>query len=168
MNYCRRCGTHLTEQSHGVFVCENHHTIYINAAPTAGMFFLTASNEVLLSVRGIEPYKGKLDSFGGFIDDMETAEEAIARELYEELGLSADQYQTPTFLCTEVGHYPYQGEERSILSIFYWSRLKPGITPVPADDVAAITTVPLDKINLQEMDNIDVRAAIQKLQKVVI
>jgi NAD+ diphosphatase len=166
MNFCRRCGAALTAKSDSVYVCRNNHTLYINAAPTVGIFFITDDNQVLLSVRGIEPFKGSLDSFGGFVDDMETVEEALARELNEELGLTPDQYKTPVFLSTEAGSYPYDGEERSVLSTFFWSRLKPGVIPVPADDVAKIEQVPLDNIDLERMGNVDVRSAIPKLQKI--
>lgn len=165
MNFCRRCGTKLTQRANGVFICANDHALYSNGAPTVGIFFITDDNQVLLSVRGIEPFKGMLDSFGGFVDNMETAEQAIARELQEELGLTPDQYEPPTYLSTEVGYYPYQGEDRSLFGVFFWSRLKPGAAPTPADDVSAIETVSLKDFDLTRMDNTDVRAAIQKLQK---
>lgn len=41
----------------------------------------------MLVTRGIEPHYGKLDLPGGFVDPMETAEDAVKRELKEELGL---------------------------------------------------------------------------------
>lgn len=168
MNFCRRCGTQITRKGPGIYVCERNHTLYSNAAPTAGVFFVTNNNELVLSVRGIEPFKGSLDSFGGFIDDQETAEAALARELQEELGLSPEEYERPVFLSTEVGYYPYEGEERSIISIFFWSRLKEGANPIPDDDVAGIEIVPLGDIDLDGLDNIDVRKAAAKLRAILL
>jgi len=165
MNFCRRCGSQLTAQSPGVFTCANSHTLYSSAAPTAGIFFVTDDNHALLSVRGIEPFKGMLDSFGGFVDEQETAEEALARELQEELGLTPDQYDTPIYLSTETSIYPYQGEDRTVFGVFFWSRLKPGVTPTPADDVAAIEKVPLAAIDFTKLDNADVKKALKKLQE---
>ena len=168
MNFCRRCATPLTQKSAGVYICQNQHTLYTNGVPAAGIFFLTEDNNILLSVRGIEPFKGMLDSFGGFVEDGETVEEALSRELKEELGLSPEHYDPPQFLCTEVSGYPYDGETRGILSIFFWSRLKPGATPIPADDVAEIVQVPLADVDFSQLDNADVQNAVKKLQKIIL
>lgn len=165
MNFCRRCGAALSGTNETVFVCENGHNIYVNAAPCVGIFFVSEDNkQVLLSVRGIEPFKGALDSFGGFVDNNETVEHALERELLEELGLHTNDYEKPVFLCTETSFYPFQGEQRSILGTFFWSKLKPGVTPIAADDVASIETVTLSDIDLEKMDNDDVRNALTKLQ----
>lgn len=168
MNFCRRCAAALTSIAPSVYKCEKGHTLYVNAAPCVGVFFVTEDNQVLLSVRGIEPFKGMLDSFGGFVDDQETVEDALARELNEELGLSPEDYETPHFISTETGLYPFDGEERSILSYFFWSRLTPNANPAPADDVSEIVTVPLADVDLTRMDNADVRKVIPKLQALLL
>lgn len=168
MNFCRRCGSTLSQQSASYYICKNNHKLYVNAVPTTGTFFLTDDNHLLLSVRGIEPLKGKLDTFGGFVENGETAERGAERELQEELGLSPDQYDPPVFLSTEVALYPFSGEDRSILGTFFWSRLKPGVTPIAADDVAGIVQIPLADIDLDEIGGSDVKAAIKKLQKLLL
>ncbi|MBI3889273.1 NUDIX domain-containing protein [Candidatus Saccharibacteria bacterium] len=200
MNFCRRCAAALTSIVPSVYKCEKGHTLYVNAAPCVGVFFVTEDDQVLLSVRGIEPFKGMLDSFGGFVDDQETVEDdqvllsvrgiepfkgmldsfggfvddqetvedALAHELDEELGLSPEDYETPRFISTETGLYPFDGEERSILSYFFWSRLTPNANPVPADDVSEIVAVPLADVDLTRMDNADVRKVIPKLQALLL
>ena len=168
MNFCRRCGTKLTEVSTGAYQCQNDHLLFSNPAPCVGVFFLTDDNEVILSVRGIEPFKGMHDSFGGFVDEGETVEEAAVRELQEELGITPDQYEPLQFISTETGLYPYGGEDRSILGTFFWSRLKPGVTLQPADDVSEIITVPLAHVDMSKLDNQDVKKAIAKLQSILL
>jgi ADP-ribose pyrophosphatase YjhB (NUDIX family) len=166
MIFCRRCGIPLEHINDHVYRCANGHTIFANSIPTVGVFFVTDDNQVLLSERGIEPHKGMLDSFGGFLDSEETSEQAAARELKEELGLDPDDYDELIYLCSGMGHYPYSGEIMPIVSFFYWTRLKPGKQPVPADDVAAIHTVPLFEIDLKRLHDDDIRIGIKTLQQV--
>jgi len=168
MNFCRRCGATLTQKNDSFYICQTGHKLYVNAAPTVGIFFLTEDDHVLLSVRGIEPFKGALDSFGGFVGNMETAEDAAIRELQEELGLQSNDYEPLTFLSTETGIYPYDGEDRSLLGTFFWSRLRPGVQPKPADDVAGIEQVPLQEVNFDKLDNSEVKSALKKLQSLLV
>ena len=168
MNFCRRCGTPLEKINDTAYKCENEHLLFTNPAPCVGVFFVTDNKEVALSVRGIEPFKGMLDSIGGFVDDNETVEEAAVREIQEETGVAPEHYEALRYISTETGIYPYGGEDRSILGTFFWTRLKSGIELQPSDDVSEITYVPLAEVDMTGLDNTDVRKAIQKLQKIVL
>jgi ADP-ribose pyrophosphatase YjhB (NUDIX family) len=150
-----------------MYKCENDHTIFESAAPSVGMFLLDENNSVLLSVRGIEPHKGMLDAFGGFVDTEETPLVALHREMEEELGLSESDYSEPIYLTTTVGHYPYENETHTVLSAIYYARLNPGVTPVPADDVAEIKTVDASTFDLTQLHDDDVREGFKKLQEVL-
>jgi len=165
MNFCRRCGTKLAEKESGVFVCDNNHTLYINAAPAAAIFFMNENDQVVLSVRGLEPYKGSLDAFGGFIDEHESVEDALTREIEEETGLTPDQYSSPQYLGSHTASYPYGGENRTILGSLFWARLNPGVQLVANDDVAAVKTVFLNDLDLSLISNDDVVFGIKKLQE---
>ena len=68
---CRDCGFHL----------------FVNSATAVAALVTNNEGKLLLTTRGVEPDYGKLDLPGGFVDPGETAEEAIERELLEELGL---------------------------------------------------------------------------------
>ena len=163
MNFCRRCGTPLTHIEKHIYKCEQGHTLFANASPTIGVFFVTDDKQVLLSVRGIEPHKGMLDSFGGFVDGAETLEHTMARELAEELGLGASDYTPPEYLISGVGNYPFGGEVLPILSSFYWSKLLVD-TPTPRDDVADIAIYPLADVPLDKLHDQDIVAGIKALQ----
>ena len=164
MNFCRRCSAPLRQSDAHSYTCSNGHAVFANSSPTVGIFFLTDTGDVLLSERGIEPRKGMLDSFGGFVDHEESFEHAAQRELHEELGLTPQDYEPLSYLCSGVGHYPYQGETIPILSCFYWTRLKPDVTPRPADDVAAIRQIPLHAVDFAELHDTDIREGVAALQ----
>lgn len=167
MNFCRRCGTKLSEKSEQSWKCDQNHSTYLNASPTAGVFFVTDDKRVLLSRRAIEPGKGMLDSFGGFIDAGESAEAAALRELREETGLRPDQYEPLQIFCTAPSLYHFEGEDRPVLSTFFWSKLRPDATPVASDDVAEIVTLPLGKVDFDLLFADDVKVGLATLQEIM-
>lgn len=167
MNFCRRCGTKLTVAHDHVYTCENGHPIYANCSPSVGIFLINDKNQVLLSVRGIEPHKGMLDAFGGIVDGEEEAEAAVRRELEEELGLKESEYSSLIYLTSGVGHYPYKGEILSLLSLFYWAQLQTTRPLTPKDDVAAIHFSDVNKIDLSKLHDEDIRIGVRKLQEIL-
>jgi NAD+ diphosphatase len=61
--------------------------LFINSSAAVAALVSDENGKLMLVTRGIEPDYGKLDLPGGFIDPGETAENAVQRELLEELGL---------------------------------------------------------------------------------
>ncbi len=163
MNFCRRCGSSLANVENHIYKCTKGHVIFANSSPTVGIFFVTEENNVLLSVRGIEPRKGMLDAFGGFVDGAESLEHAIERELEEELGLKKGDYTSPQYLISETGTYSYREEGLPVLSSLYWSRLLVE-TPEPHDDVADIAIYHLADVPLDQLHDQDIVAGIKTLQ----
>jgi ADP-ribose pyrophosphatase YjhB (NUDIX family) len=166
VNFCRRCGSPISQKVGHGHICQNGHALFLNQSPSVGIFFITAGNHVLLSERGIEPHKGKLDAFGGFIDpDDSSLEAASARELMEELSLEPDEYEPLRYLGSASSPYPYQDEDIQVMSTLYWTRLKTGRALTPSDDVAAIHSLPLHEVALDTLHADDIRLGIQKLQE---
>lgn len=91
---CLDCGFHL----------------YINAAAAAAALVSDDQGRLLLTKRGVEPHYGMLDLPGGFIDPEETAENAVKRELREELGL---QVKELSYFSSAPNEYIFAG-----LSVF--------------------------------------------------
>ena len=164
MNFCRRCGLSLASNDNHVFTCKNDHTLFANSTPCVSIFLLDQNDNVYLSVRGIEPRKGMLDTFGGFVDNEETLEQAIQRELQEEIGLSSDDYSIPVFLTSAIGHYPYNGETITIISSMFWARLKTAKPLRPADDVADIYVSSIQDIDPTLLHDDDIRAGLKALR----
>lgn len=165
LNYCRRCGSELTAQTGGAFNCHNGHASYPNPAPCVGLYLFDSEENLLLSVRGEEPMKGMLDAFGGFIDGTESVEEALRREITEELGLEPDQYTTPIYLTSASSTYEYQGETRTVLSSLFYAYLLPGAEPHAADDVEAIHTAKIADIAIDDIGNQDIKTGLIALKR---
>ncbi|MCB1124727.1 MAG: NUDIX domain-containing protein, partial [Verrucomicrobiae bacterium] len=106
--FCPRCGAKSFKN--GAFkpwFCEScGFKLYSNVATAAGVFILDEENRVLLNQRAHDPQCGKLGLPGGFLDPQETAEEAVVREVREEVGL---EIQDLTYLASFPNQYFYGG-----------------------------------------------------------
>jgi NAD+ diphosphatase len=85
--YCPRCGHEGTFNSAEMsFKCSQCGFYYfLNSAAAVTALVFNEKNQLLFVRRGIEPGYGMLDLPGGFVDQDESAEQAIMRELEEEL-----------------------------------------------------------------------------------
>lgn len=90
LKYCPKCGSDRFvpsgERSLKCGHCGFHY--FVNASAAVAALICDDDGRLMLVTRGVEPNYGKLDLPGGFIDPMETAEDAVRRELAEELGLT--------------------------------------------------------------------------------
>ncbi len=114
--------------------------------------------DILFAVRAHDPQAGMLDLPGGFVDNDETAEQALWRELEEELGLK----DVPArYLASFPNSYPYGGVDYRTLDLIYLIELaeKP---PLRADDdIVAIRWIPADSIPYEQIAFSSVRDALR-------
>lgn len=84
--------------------------------------FAYINNElnILLIERAFEPFKGTLSLAGGFINENETADEAVVRKLKEETNVNLN-YLEQLYTFTEINRDP---RER-IISIAYYALINP-------------------------------------------
>lgn len=164
MNFCRRCGSSLTNTERHIYHCAKGHTLYLNANPTVGLFLFNESGDVLLARRGIEPNKGMLDSFGGFLDGSESFEDAITREMQEELSLEPNEYGPLHFIASSPASYELDGEHIPLVGCMFWARLLTKRVLTPSDDVAEIVTMPMLDVNEAELHNDDIIHAVKILK----
>lgn len=157
VNFCRRCGKPLVHKGVGLWECANKHSTFNNPSPTVGIFFLTADKKVVLSRRGINPGKGMLDCFGGFVESGESIESAAHREITEETGLVKDQYGPLHYFYSSPATYHFQDEDRPIITSLFWAALDTDAHLAPNDDVAEIVTLPLGDVNPNELFNDDIK-----------
>lgn len=148
LNFCRRCGEPLTNTHEHVFRCNGGHVIYQNPVPAVEIVLVNDNHEAMIVTRKEDPGKGKLDLPGGFCDAAETFEEALGREIAEELNLKPGDYETPQYLMSCLDNYEYQGETLTVISAAFWAKIKPSAKAVANDDVSDITFLPFHKIDL--------------------
>lgn len=158
--FCPMCASSgfssLGDKAH--FCANCGFTLYLNAAAAVAAI-IEHEDDILLVIRGKAPEKGKLDLPGGFVDHNETAEQALARELEEELGLTGHDAEY-LFSCPNT--YPYKGVTYRTLDLFYRMRLEQRPVLVSADDVAGFQWINRESIPLQDIAFASVRRALQQ------
>ena len=106
--FCPRCGSsRFPADSDRSFRCEDcDFQYYINSATAVAALIFNADGKLLLTRRACDPDKGKYDLPGGFVDPGENAEEALIRELKEELGIEITNL---TYLGSKSNEYLFSG-----------------------------------------------------------
>jgi mutator protein MutT len=106
--YCPKCGAAALQMVGSKLLrCGTcGFEFYLNAAAAVAGLIVDSQGRLLITVRGKEPGKGKWDLPGGFVDPGESAEEALRREVREEVGLEVTAVQ---YLGSYPNTYEYKG-----------------------------------------------------------
>lgn len=138
--FCPRCGSSLVKKSNFILDCSecNLH-FFLTFKPGAGAIIEDQDGKILVTTRGIEPKKGTWDFPGGFMQLNENLEEALCRELNEELELKIKPTDL-TYIGSFLEVYPYQDIDYDVLVAFYYARItdEQKSKLMPHDDVSAI------------------------------
>lgn len=122
--------------------------LFVNPSPAVGAIVLDADGRVLLIRRAHEPGQGLLAVPGGFVDDGETAESAVCREIREEVGLELTEI---SYLTSSVNRYLYGGVVYTTLDLFFVARVATFDTAKPLDGVAEIVLRRIAEVSEQEL-----------------
>lgn len=114
---------------------------YRNSSPVVGCV-IVRDGKALVTVRGIEPFKGKLDTPGGFLLNGEDPIEGLKREIEEELGI---EIEADVGDCIAMAPHEYAHEQDFNLALGFRARWVSG-EPSPADDVADLRWVSPDEV----------------------
>jgi NAD+ diphosphatase len=142
IQYCPKCGSHdFLFDGIKRFSCSACKFIYyINAATAVCGIIELPDNRIILTRRKHEPQEGMLDLPGGFVDIMERAEDALIREIKEELNLEIPH---PEFFSTFPNEYNFKGISYFTCDLAFIIQLTEMPELKPADDVSeAIFTHP--------------------------
>ncbi len=142
-NFCPFCGSKLQEISPVSYKCSGcSKEIYLNAKPTATIIPIY-KNEMMVSVRAIEPEKGKYDFIGGFLDYGEDPLDGAVRETKEETGLDIKKSDLH-FLGIWIDTYKFQEQTLYTFNVIYTVKFTEKITPKGRDDVAELFWRPIE------------------------
>jgi len=95
---------------------QHYHNV---AAAVAGI--IVYQDEVLINIRAKAPGAGLWDLAGGFVDFNETLEQALSREVKEELGIEVTHWQ---YLCSGTNIYHYKAIDYHTADVIYYAELE--------------------------------------------
>lgn len=120
-HFCPRCGTPNAEPGQAPFQCEHcGFANYFGPVAAVGAIVTRGRGELLFIRRAREPGKGKWGLPGGFVDAGETGEQALFREIAEEIGLALTQ---ASYLLTLPNQYDYRGVIAPVIDLFFLCQL---------------------------------------------
>ncbi|MCW3807548.1 NUDIX hydrolase [Plebeiibacterium marinum] len=150
LKYCPKCGSSkfIFEGVRSFLCADCNFHYFINASAAVAALIENEQGELLLTVRALAPNKGMLDLPGGFVDPLEKVEDAIARELKEELNLDIISL---SYLTSFPNEYIFSGFSVFTTDIAFVCKVKGWDKMHIQDDISDIVFVNRENI---KWDNI--------------
>lgn len=162
--YCPKCGSADFEAvKENLLACNScEFNYYINACAAVAGIITDDKNRLLLTVRAKEPAEGKLDLPGGFININETAEDALAREIKEELDIEIEGLK---YFCSSPNIYEYKGLNYHILDLFFCCSVKDFSQIKTTDEVSDYFFKRTDELEMDKIGFPSTRKALELYAK---
>jgi 8-oxo-dGTP diphosphatase len=132
--YCPRCRSELRGGERRLECPACGFVAYPASKPTACALCEDGDGRVLLARRAVEPFNGRWDIPGGFLDEGEHPLDGLRRELREETGMEVEPLE---FVGVWIDHYGGDSSAEATLNLYWTARVVAG-EPEPADDVSEL------------------------------
>lgn len=147
--YCPQCGAESFEDYAGrakrCSACSL--TYFHNVASAVACLLRDAEGRYLFVRRAKDPARGTLDLAGGFVDPMETVEEAVRREIREETGLEVSRI---SYLTSRPNVYPFSGIDVYTSDLFFLVDCDSFDGAVAADDALELVIAEATELNAED------------------
>lgn len=162
--FCPRCGTARAdpaarEPAFGCDRCGLHY--FFNPAIAVAALILRDDGRGLFIRRAKDPEKGKLALVGGFVDVGEPAEQALRREVREEVRLELGPLR---FLSSNPNDYEYRGVIYPVVDVFFVAQAEEPGRAAALDGVASFSWEDPARVDLDSMAFASMRDALERFR----
>lgn len=162
--FCPRCGVARAPASQGArpLRCEAcDFLFFFNPAVAVAALIVRDDGKALFIRRATEPAKGRLALVGGFVDVGESAEQALRREVREEVQLELDQVQ---WLSSHPNDYAYHGTIYPVVDLVFLARTADHERAAALDGVASFEWVDPQVVDLDDLAFPSMRDAVTRIR----
>lgn len=144
--YCPKCGKpDLANRNSHEYRCRCGFHYFQNVAAAVAAL-IQCGNDILVATRARDPGKGRLDFPGGFVDPGETLENALRRELAEELGFNCEDIAC-AWLGSAANIYVFDEITYNTCDAYFHIVVHEKPTLTSQDDIAGHAWIALDEID---------------------
>jgi len=165
-SHCPLCGSpdydHEPSATGGTRRCRAcGHRDFNNPVTAVAALILDPQNRLLLIRRAKDPARGLLALPGGFVDAGESLEQAVHREVAEEIGLALTDLR---YLSSHPNPYTYAGLTRPVCDAFFQARATSFDVVLQHSEVTDWQLRPLATLDLAELAFDSMRHAVSTLR----
>ena len=148
--FCPKCGSEgLAFNGEKVLSCKVCGLeYYMNPAPAVAAILQFPDGRIVLAHRKHEPRKGMLDLPGGFVDMNERVEDAVKREIFEELAVKVDMME---FIGSFPNEYVFKGVSYFTCDMAFVCKIAGDTMLNAADDIMDALVIRPEDINFDEI-----------------
>lgn len=130
--YCPKCGFSLKADDKTLLCQKCGLRLFDNPKTGVCILIENSNHEVLVVRRAYDPYKGKWDIMGGFVDHKEDIKDTIVRECLEELGIRVVFKKVLSIVAQD---YKYNGLEYNVIVVNVLVKYKSGTFTLQKNEV---------------------------------